>query len=227
MKGLAYCRKHRLITGVATSVCKSNIDDLATETFINELVNQRVHFLWYYIYRPVGPKPSPELSLSSDEIIRLRQFIVNIRAKAPIMVVDSYWDHEGRALCPAATGIGYHIGPGGDVEPCPPIQFAGDNIHDNGSIYDVLTQSKFLTQFRNLARCTTRGCIIMERPDLLENTVRQNGIWDSSGRGTGLEELCRMTPRSSHHIPDKEIPEKYWPYRLAKKYWFFGFGAYG
>jgi len=31
MAGLAACRKNRLITGVATSVCRTNIDDLVTE----------------------------------------------------------------------------------------------------------------------------------------------------------------------------------------------------
>jgi len=36
-----------------------------------------------------------------------------------------------------------------------------------------------------------------------------------------------MTCRSSHHLSGAEIPEKHWLYRIAKKYWFFGFGAYG
>jgi len=36
-----------------------------------------------------------------------------------------------------------------------------------------------------------------------------------------------MPVTSSHDLPGQEIPERYWPYRLAKKHWFFGFGAYG
>ena len=31
----------------------------------------------------------------------------------------------------------------------------------------------------------------------------------------------------SQHQPGQEIPEKHWMYRLAKKHYFFGFGAYG
>lgn len=227
MKGLEHCRNHGLITGVATSVCKSNIIDLASEIFINELVEHRVHYLWYYIYRPVGPDPSPELTLSREEVLTLRRFMVEVRGKVPLLVVDSYWDHMGRALCPAAVGMGHHIGPNGDIEPCPPIQFARDNIRDSENLFDIFNNSEFLKRFRDLVCRTTRGCILMEQPELLEKTMREERARDTSGRGTGFEEMLSMTPCSSHHLPDSEIPEKYWLYKFAKKHWFFGLSAYG
>jgi MoaA/NifB/PqqE/SkfB family radical SAM enzyme len=227
MQGIEYCRKHGLITGVATSVCKSNIEDLVTEDFVENLTDIGVHYLWYYIYRPVGPNPSPELVLSQDEVIRLRRFIVDIRNRVPLLVVDAYWDHRGQALCPAATGISHHIGPGGDVEPCPPIQFARDCVLNGKTLSDVFTQSEFLSNFRHLASRTTRGCILMERPDLLKAFVQETQAWDSSGRRTALKELSSMDICPSHHVKGEEIPEASWPYRFAKKHWFFGFGAYG
>ena len=227
IQGLKLCRKHRLITGVATSICKSNINDLVTETFVNELMNLGVHYLWYYIYRPVGPNPSPELSLSQEEVVKLRQFMVKIRSEVPLIIVDSYWDHDGRALCPAAVGISHHIGPAGDIELCPPIQFALDNIKNGKKLCDIFNNSEFLTELRELLCKTSRGCILLEQPGLLKKAIEKTGARDSSGRGTALNELASMTACSSHHIPGKEIPEKYWPYKFAKKYWFFGFGAYG
>jgi hypothetical protein len=51
--------------------------------------------------------------------------------------------------------------------------------------------------------------------------------YDSSKRNKAFEELKKMKPCAGHHIPGKEIPEKSWLYRFAKKYSFFGFGAYG
>ncbi len=227
MQGIEYCREHGLITGVATSVCKSNIGDLVTEDFIKHLMDIGIHYLWYYIYRPVGLNPSPELVLSQDEVIRLRRFIVDIRNRVPLMVVDAYWDHQGQALCPAATGISHHIGPGGDVEPCPPIQFARDCVLNGKSLSDIFNQSEFLDNFRHLASRTTRGCILMERPDLLKAFVQETQAWDSSGRRTALKELSSMDIYPSHHVKGEEIPEASWPYRFAKKHWFFGFGAYG
>lgn len=227
MRGLENCRKHRLVIGVATSVCKSNIDDLATEAFVKEMAERGAHYLWYYIYRPVGPRPCPELALDPPGVRRLRQFLVDIRLKAPMMIVDAYWDHDGKALCPAAVGIGHHIGPGGDIEPCPPLQFAAENVNDEGTLSGNVSTSEFLAGFRDLVCKETQGCIIMEQPQLLERFLRESGARDTTGRAAGLDELAAMTPRMSQHMPGEEIPEKSWMYRFAKKNWFFGFGAYG
>ena len=61
--------------------------------------------------------------------MRARRFVVEMRAQKPIIIVDAYYDGEGRALCPAATGISHHINPWGDIEPCPIVQFTKESIH--------------------------------------------------------------------------------------------------
>jgi len=227
MEGLEHCRRHRLITGVATSVCRSNIDDLASRAFVDELVRRQVQYLWYYIYRPVGPKAAPELVLSKEQVLALRRFIVDVRCKTPMMIVDAYWDHEGKALCPAAVGIGHHVTPDGYIEPCPPIQCSHDSIGNGEGIYDIFCHSEFLRAFRARACDRTRGCILMEDPQVVSELMTEQGAADSSGRGSLLEELGRMTTCPSHHTPGQEIAERHWMYRFAKKHWFFGFGAYG
>lgn len=226
MLALGNCSRNKLITGVATSVCKSNFKDLVSEKFVEDLIARKVHYLWYYIYRPSGADPHPELALDRTEILELRRFIVDIRTKAPIAIVDSYWDHLGRALCPAAAGIGYHINPSGHVEFCPPIQFARENIRD-GDAGKVITNSKFLSGFRKTASSLSRGCILLENPAAMARFIIEQKALNTSGRSSGTEELELMTPCASHHQPGEEIPEKHWAYRMAKKHWFFGFGAYG
>lgn len=227
MAGLDLCRRYRLITGVATSVCKSNVAELATEKFARELIRRGVHYLWYYIYRPVGANPAPELALSADEIHALREFIVDLRCRVPLAVIDAYWDDQGRALCPAAVGISHHISPGGDIEPCPALQFARDHIGDGRDLARTLRSSQFLEHFREFARTTSRGCVIMENPDLLFDFLTAEQARDSSGRNTGFAELAARRPLPGHFQPGREIPERHWLYRFAKKHWFFGFGAYG
>ncbi|HSA01111.1 MAG TPA: radical SAM/SPASM domain-containing protein, partial [Candidatus Paceibacterota bacterium] len=227
MAGLEQCRKQRLITGVATSVCQSNFNDLVSDRFVDDLIQRGVLYLWYYIYRPVGPNPSPELCLNEDQILRLRQYMVDLRTRAPIVVVDAYWDQEGRALCPAAVGISHHINPAGDVEPCPVVQFARENVKDGQGLVDLVVQSEFLGRFRDFAARTTRGCVLLDRPDLLRQFLKEQKARDTSGRETAFAELEAMVSRPGHHLPGREIPEKHWVYRFAKKHWFFGFGAYG
>jgi MoaA/NifB/PqqE/SkfB family radical SAM enzyme len=227
LNGLECCRREKLFTGVATSVCKSNFADLVSEPFVRELIGRGVHYVWYYIYRPVGAKPAPELCLSAEEIVALRRFMVELRGRVPMIIVDAYWDAEGRALCPAATGISHHIGPGGDVEPCPPVQFARENVRDTNDVVALMAGSEFLAKFRAFSASRTRGCVLLDCPGELRDFMAEQSARDSSGRGTALAELAAMQSRPGHHLPGREIPERHWAYRLAKKYWFFGFGAYG
>jgi len=226
LDGLDRCRRHRLITGVATSVCRSNFDDLVSDHFVRELVGRGVHYLWYYIYRPVGTNPKPELALDRRQVLAIRRFIVRARERWPIALVDAYWDAEGRAVCPAATGISCHINPWGDIEPCPPIQFAVENVRQNGDLFDTIRRSAFLEEFRRFAAVTTRGCILLERPDLLRDFLEKHGARDTTGRRTGFDELAAMRGSASHHVPGAEVPEAHWFYRFAKRHWYFGFGAY-
>ncbi len=110
LAGLENCRRHSLITGVATSVCQTNID-LVSEEWLKRLIDMGVHYAWFHTYRVVGPKPAPQLALRRSRCVKIRRFIVEMRAKLPIAIVDAYWDDKGEALCPMATGVSHHIGP--------------------------------------------------------------------------------------------------------------------
>jgi MoaA/NifB/PqqE/SkfB family radical SAM enzyme len=226
LRGLDHCLREKLLTGVATSVCQSNIDELLTESWLRELISRGVHYVWYHTYRPVGPQPNFQLALRPDQLVRVRKFIVEMRAKMPIAMVDAYYDDRGQALCPMSTGVSHHIGPKGDIEPCPIIQFATETIRDDRGIFATMRDSAFLKDFRELSAHHTRGCVVLERPDLVKRLVVKHGARDTTARGTAMAELEAMTPRFSQWLPGEEVPEKHWMYRLSKKYWFYDFGAY-
>src|SRR6185436_11325959 len=226
LRGLEHCLKARILTGVATSVCQSNIEELLTEDWLHELIARGVHYVWFHTYRPVGPKPNFDLALRPDQLVRVRKFIVEMRAKVPIAIVDAYYGHDGKALCPMVTGVSHHVSPTGDIEPCPIIQFATENIRDSRGVFETMRSSAFLKDFRELSGRATRGCVVLERPDLVKELVLKHGARDTTMRGTAIAELDAMTPRFSQWLPGEEVPEKHWMYRLAKKYWFSDFGAY-
>ena len=226
LKGLEASIRAGLLTGVATSVCQSNITELLTENWLRELIAKGAHYAWFHTYRPVGPQMRPELALTPAQLIQVRQFVVEMRTKMPIGIVDAYYDHLGQAICPMVIGICHHVGPAGDIEPCPILQVAVENIRDPRGIFATMRDSAFLRDFRNLAAQHTRGCIIMERPDLVKELVLKHGAHDTTTRQTVLAELDAMKPRFSQWLPGHEIPEKHWVYRLGKKMWFDDFGAY-
>ena len=225
LAGLENCHRNKLITGVATSVCQTNID-LVSEDWLRRLIELGVHYAWFHTYRVIGPNAAPELALTPEQVLRVRRFAVQMRAKLPIAIVDAYWDDKGEALCPMATGVSHHISPYGDVEPCPIIQFATENIRDHESVYELMNGSEFLRDFRETAAKATRGCIVLERPDLVRDLVVRHGARDTTQRKTALPEIEALQSRNSQYNPGNEIPEDHWAYRFAKKHWFFGFGAY-
>lgn len=227
MSGIEAATHNKLMTGVATSVCKSNYNDLVSDKFIKSCIQKGIHYLWYYIYRPVGANPNTELALSKEEILKLREFMVNARLKYPILIIDTYWDDKGKALCPGAVGISHHINPHGDIEICPPIQFALDNVHDGENLSAIIENSKFLKHLRKKIPNITQGCILLDNPAVLKQMVIDLEAYDSSKRETAFSELDKMNTLAGHHIEGEEIPEKSFIYRFAKKNWFFGFGAYG
>ncbi len=226
MAGIEAAIRNKLMVGVCTSVCKSNIDDLVSEAWIDRLIEMGVMYCWFHIYRPVGPEPNPQLALSSQEQRRVRQFVVDTRATKPIIVIDAYHDDAGNALCPAVTGFTHHVGPWGDIEPCPVIQLATDSIHDQRPLAETFNKSEFLREFRQLTAQNTRGCVIMERPDLLIELAEKHSARDTTARGEVVKELQQVTPRRSQYQPEDEIPERSLVYRWAKKYAFNDFGTY-
>ena len=230
MEGIKNCLANKVFTGVCTSLCQTNYQDLLNEQWVDKLIDMGVMYTWFHVYRPMGPEANPELCLTPAQQLEARRFVVEMRAKKPIIIIDAYFNGEGEALCPAATGITHHINPWGGIEPCPIVQFTKESIHstetDTRSLKDKFLQSEYLRDFRDLARTSTRGCIVLERPDLLKKLVEKHGAKDGTARGTALAELEAMTLRSSQYNPGHEIPEKNLLYRLAKRYWFNDFGAY-
>lgn len=227
MQGIQNCLDNKVMTGVCTSLCQSNYEMLSEE-WVDRLIEMGVMYTWFHIYRPVGPEATPELALTDEQQRQARKFVVEMRCKKPIIIIDAYYDADGNALCPAATGFTHHINPWGDIEPCPIIQFATDSIHDEQkSLQETFNQSEYLSDFRKTAASHTRGCIALERPDLIEGLVERHSAKDSTARKTAMQELQAAGSWPSQYAPAVEkVPEKSWAYRIAKKIAFHEYGVY-
>ena len=228
LSGVRACRKAKLIFGVAASICKSNYNDLVTREYIELIAKEGAHYLWYYIYRPAGANPNSANALDKEEIISFRRFVVEQRKDAPLFIIETYWDDKGNALCPAATGMSHHISPSGALEFCPPIQMAKEFINEDGSnLAELFESSEFLADFRKMTAESSRGCILLEDPQKMVEFLEKHQVIDTTTRGTVLDEYKKMTPVAGHNLQGSEIPEANSIYKLVKKKYFFGFGAYG
>ncbi len=217
--------EHRLITGVAISVCKSNIDMALSDAFVQLMHDQGVLYIWYYIYRPAGENPNYALCLDPEEILRIRNFLVEGRTKYPVVLIDSYWRADGEPFCPAAEGLSHHINASGHIEPCPVIQMARENVSD-GKLKPVYENSVFLKDFRSSILQKTKGCVLMEDPVWLKDFADKHDALNTSGR-PGMLAGFEKAPVVSSHGCVPRVPEKNWIYKMAKKTAFFGMGSYG
>jgi MoaA/NifB/PqqE/SkfB family radical SAM enzyme len=227
MEGLARLQRNKILYGVATTVTGENIDEVTSGRYVEEFIRRGAMYLWYYVYRPVGADPSPRFCVDREQMIELRRRLLALRRKHPIILIDTYWNARGEAVCPAALGLGFHIGPRGTIEPCPPLSFARETIRDHGGdLFRTINESRFLRGFQDFACERTRGCVILEHPRELVEYLQESAANDVSGRDA-LAEISASQARTSHHLPGEEIPEDYWVYRLLKKQLFFGMGGYG
>ncbi len=228
LRGIRACKKAGLIFGVAASICKSNYEELVCREHIERVAREGAAYLWYYIYRPVGANPKPEVALDREQIRSLRLFLVEERRTAPVALIDTYWDDKGVAMCPAATGMSHHIGPSGAIEFCPPLQMACENINATGKdAAQLFKDSQLMADLRVMTAEQSRGCILMENPNRLAQFLKEHNAYDTTSRQSVLEEYSRMVSVPGHDMGDEAIPEKSAPYRWLKKNYFFGFGAYG
>ena len=228
LAGVRACRKAKLIFGAAASICKSNYADLVNRKYIELIAKEGAHYLWYYIYRPVGADPNASNALDKEEVLSFRRFVVEQRKDAPLFIIETYWDDKGKALCPGATGMSHHIAPSGALEFCPPIQMAKDFINADGSnLAELFEKSEFLADFRKMTAESSRGCILLEDPQKMVEFLEKHQAIDSTSRNAVLEEYKKMTPLAGHNLQGEEIPEANTLYKLVKKKYFFGFGAYG
>jgi len=225
--GLERLQNAKILFGVATTATGQNMDQVLNESYVRYFANRGAMYLWYYIYRPVGEDPSPQYCLGRDRTVEFRKRLLSLRRNQPIILIDTYWNANGEAVCPAALGLGFHIGPLGDINPCPPLAMACDTIRDNnGDLFQTINESKFLRGFQKFAKQRTKGCVILEHPEELAQFFRDSKATDYSGRDM-LTELYSAKPRTSHHAPGEEMPEDTILYRFLKKQLFFGLGGYG
>ncbi|MCS7239507.1 MAG: radical SAM protein [Thermoguttaceae bacterium] len=226
MEALDHLRRARVFFGVATTICRRNREEVLEDSYITELVRRGAMYLWYYILRPMGDPATASECLQAEEIVAVRRAILALRRRHPILIIDTYWDEKGRAICPAAHGLGFHIGPAGSVEPCPPLSAGCEVLTADGDPLATITGSQFLRDFARFVHERTRGCVIMEYPRELVGFLRAAGAKDfSGGRLFACLEAAPTLP--SHHQPGIEIPENSFLYRFLKRRLFFGLAGYG
>ncbi len=166
--------------GFGFSACyhSKNISGVASEEFIDLMIEKGALFGWYFTYIPLGRSAVPELLVSAEQrefmYHRLRQF----RKTKDIFLIDFWNDGEYSGGCIAGGRNYLHINAGGDVEPCAFIHYANANIKET-SLLEALKCPLFAQYRQNqpFNENHLRPCPLLDNPDKLKEMVHRAGAY--------------------------------------------------
>jgi MoaA/NifB/PqqE/SkfB family radical SAM enzyme len=180
-------RKYQLPYGVSCCYTKQNCDAIASEEFIDWIIDKGALFAWFFTFMPVGYDTGTELMATAEQRKYMYKFIRDMRDTKELFTMDFWNDGEFVGGCIAGGRRYLHINAAGDVEPCVFAHYANANIRTS-SLLDALRSPIFMEYYNN-------------QPFDGSNLLRPCPILDNSGK------LTEMVERSGAHSTDLQHEE--------------------
>ena len=175
MRALSHLRKAQAVFGFVTTNTATNTYQLATDAFIDQMVAIGCAVGFFTEYVPCGPNPRPDWVLAEATRASFHKRVLEFRRCKPIVISqfpDDEYGMENR--CSGAGRSSLHINSQGDVEPCPFVSIARENIRHGGLI--AACQSPFLRAIREQPKLLQRqryACSLFEHRTELDGLAQQ------------------------------------------------------
>jgi MoaA/NifB/PqqE/SkfB family radical SAM enzyme len=180
LRAFDHLRNAKALFGFVATNTAANTAQLATETFIDQMVAVGCAVGFFTEYVPCGPDPNPDWVQDEATRASFRERILEFRRSKPIVLSHFPDDEYGKDnRCTAAGRISLHINSQGDVEPCPFVPVARENIRHGGLI--AACQSPFLRAIReqpSLLGPQRYACSLFEHRTELDSLAQQFGTRD-------------------------------------------------
>ncbi|UCC66609.1 MAG: radical SAM protein [Deltaproteobacteria bacterium] len=178
VKVMDMMRECGLFFAVSTTQTRENTEVLASDEFIDFLVEKGCILMWNFHYVPIGRRPDLDLMAAPQQRDYMRQRLQYFRATKQMLFVDFWNDGHLTNGCIAGGRKYLHITASGDVEPCVFCHFAEDNIKEK-TLLEVLN-SRLFRAIRSRQPFTDnpfRPCMLIDDPvqgrDLALNYARR------------------------------------------------------
>ena len=177
LRAFDHLRKAKTLFGFVATNTAANTAQLATEEFIDQMVAVGCAVGFFTEYVPCGPNPNADWVLDQATRSSFRKRVLEFRHSKPIVLSQFPDDEYGKEnRCSAAGRISLHINSQGDIEPCPFMSIARENIRHAGLI--AACRSQFLRAIReqpNLLQRQHYACSLFEHRAELDNLAQQFG----------------------------------------------------
>lgn len=178
MDAMDRMREAGLIFGVSVTYTKKNTEELASEEFVDMLVDKGAVFGWYFTYIPVGKDVDVDLMATPEQRAYMYEKILEYRSSKPIFLMDFWNDGEASNGCIAGGKRYLHINARGDVEPCAFVHYANCNIKDvslKEALGSPLMRAYQKRQPFNMNM--RRPCPLIDNPELMVEIVEESGAY--------------------------------------------------
>jgi len=178
MDAMDNLRQARVILGSSATVTRHNVETVASEEFIDMLVDKGVVAQMYFLYLPVNGQGDINLMVTPKQRDYLRRQVMRFRREKPLFVLDFWNDGPHVEGCIAGGRRYFHINANGDVEPCVYTHIAQHNIRDV-SLAEAL-DSKLFRCIRNRQPHNSnhlRPCMIIDNPRIYREVIEECGAY--------------------------------------------------
>jgi MoaA/NifB/PqqE/SkfB family radical SAM enzyme len=180
MAAMDRMRKAGLVFGVSVTYTKNNIEELASEEFVDMLVDKGAAYAWYFTYIPVGKDVDVDLMATPEQRAYMYEKVLEYRNTKPIFIMDFWNDGEVSHGCIAGGKRYLHINARGDVEPCAFVHYATCNIKDlslKEALGSPLMKAYQKRQPFNMNH--HRPCPLIDNPEMMVEIVKESGAYST------------------------------------------------
>lgn len=192
MRGMDNLREAGVIYGFSATYTRYNTDVLASDRFIDLMIEKGCAYGWLFTYVPVGGDADLEYMATPEQREEMYRQVQKWRAEKPIFVADFWNDGAAVGGCIAGGRCYFHINAAGDVEPCAFVHYSNVNIKDT-SLVEALKCPLFKAYQSNqpFNHNHLRPCPIIDNPKMLERVVAESGAHPTQKNGVTASQLCR------------------------------------
>lgn len=163
---------HGILFGASVTVNQSNVTEVISESYIQDLAQRGCKGVVFVEYVPVDPS-TKGLALDDD----MRQYMLNqineLRQKKQEMLLIAFpGDEKSSGGCLAAGRGFFHINAYGGAEPCPFSPYSDTSLKEV-TLEEALRSPLFLRlqENGNLEQEHIGGCVLFEQKDLVQKLL--------------------------------------------------------
>ncbi|NLB10803.1 MAG: radical SAM protein, partial [Clostridiaceae bacterium] len=183
LRAMEILKEKKLVFGASCCYTSANTESIASEAFIDALIDWGCKFAWYFTYMPIGANAVPELLARPEQRELMYHKIRGYRDTKAIFTMDFWNDGEYVDGCIAGGRFYLHINANGDIEPCAFIHYADSNIHEK-TLLEAYQSPLFQSYRKNqpFNKNHLRPCPLLDNIGRLTEMVEE-----SDAKSTDLE----------------------------------------